>query len=97
MCKNCNSQSRRHFGFLSESEVFNTAEEKFVEKREVTPVTFCKTIGLTFCTASGAYCIASFSGVVVCENASRQIARRKRHDAFKRTCASAHSSGKSSG
>jgi hypothetical protein len=39
-------------------EVFNTTEEKFVEKRDVNSVTFCKAIASAFCPASGAYCIA---------------------------------------
>jgi 23S rRNA (cytidine1920-2'-O)/16S rRNA (cytidine1409-2'-O)-methyltransferase len=38
--------------------VFNTVEEKFVEKRLLTLVTFCQQPRLTFCTASGAWCIA---------------------------------------
>jgi 23S rRNA (cytidine1920-2'-O)/16S rRNA (cytidine1409-2'-O)-methyltransferase len=38
--------------------VFNTVEEKFVEKRLLTLVTFCQQPRLTFCTASGAWRIA---------------------------------------
>src|SRR5208282_2434753 len=39
--------------------VFNTVEEKFVEKRALTLVTFCQQPCLTFCTASGACRIVS--------------------------------------
>jgi hypothetical protein len=50
---------RKIFCAPSLQAVFNTVEEKFVEKPDVTRVTFCKVSVSTLCTASGAYCIAS--------------------------------------
>ena len=37
-------RDKQHKSFNRSAEVFNTAEEKFVEKRELTLVTFCQRI-----------------------------------------------------